>query len=69
MSDLIEVIPFVYKSDFFDVNGKLIEKKGTVVVSHGFNHTTQTNVILPEEYFFEFVNEHCYKIDNNYYLK
>lgn len=65
---MILVIPFTVKKDRYQ-DGKLIERKGDKVVSHGINEITGKTVILPCDPWDQFVSMHCMRYGDEYYLK
>lgn len=69
MRSSVEVIPFTLTSDEVDQWGRVTAQQGDVVVSHGVDHDTLKNVILPCDPFYQFVRQHCVRIGGAYYLK
>ena len=65
----IMLIPFTIPEDRYDENGKIVERKGDVVVSHGVDEISGKTVILPCEPFQSFVSEHCECAFGEYFLK
>lgn len=66
---MIEVIPFRVPKDVYNRHGVRVERKGEVVVSHGVDHDTGRNVILPCEPYDAFVHKHCRRVDSIWILK
>lgn len=59
------VVPYIVENDEYErvanfTRGRLVHKKGDVLVSHGVCTETLRNIVLPDEYFYAFVEKHCY---------
>lgn len=65
---MVEVIAFTFTEDEY-INGVLFHKAGDMIVSHGVNHNTGENVILPQENFSNFVKEYCFFENGCWFLK
>lgn len=66
---MVIVIPFKIPEDVYDQNGRRVERKGDVVVSHGLDTATGRTVILPCEPYRVFVAQHCYRVPEGWALK
>lgn len=65
---MILVITHTATRTEYDHNGRIIEEKGTVTVSHGINCETGRTVILPNERWSNF-KHHCTYYEGEWYLK
>jgi len=65
----VEVISYRIPEDECDENNNIVERAGSVVVSHGVDHETSRVVVLPDEPFLPFVKEHCEYFRGSYFLK
>jgi hypothetical protein len=65
---MIEIIGHTFLEDEI-INGKITNKKGDVIVSHGVDHDSCENVILPTEPYNSFIKEHCKLVNNTWFLK
>lgn len=65
----IRVIPYTIENTIHDEYGRVVERKGDVVVSHGVDQDTLRNVCLPCDPFYQFVKLHCVQVGCAYYLK
>lgn len=63
------VYGFTVAEDRYDQRGRLIERKGERVVSHGEDTQTGRVVVLPCEPWGEFTARHCVRRDGEYFLK
>lgn len=65
---MILVITHTTTRTEYDHNGRLIEEKGTVTVSHGIDCETGRTVIIPNERWDNF-RQHCKYYEGEWYLK
>lgn len=65
---MIEIIAYTVLDDEY-MNGALVNKKGDMIVSHGVDHDTCENVILPTEPYNLFIKENCKLVNNVWFLK
>ena len=65
---MILVITHTAERSTYDKQGRLIEEKGTVSVSHGVDTATGRTVILPCELWRHF-SHNCTLINGEWYLK
>jgi hypothetical protein len=65
---MILVITHTAQRTEYDHQGRIIEEKGTVTVSHGINCETGRTVILPNELWRNF-QHHCFNYEGEWYLR